>query len=59
LPFFSSSAPRSIPVGLLPAPTLIGCVYLVLALRYWFRIPAIGIAIGTGCFAAAWVLSLS
>ena len=38
---------------------LIGCVYLVLALRYWFRIPAIGIAIGTGCFVVAWVLSLS
>jgi hypothetical protein len=42
----------------MPALTLIGCVYLVLALRYWFRSPAIGIAIGTGCFAAAWVLSL-
>ncbi len=40
------------------ALTLIGCVYLTLALRYWFRAPAIGVAIGTGCFAAAWVLSL-
>jgi hypothetical protein len=29
-----------------------------LLLRHWFRIPAIGIAIGTDCFAAAWVLSL-
>ena len=46
-------------VGIMPALTLIGCVYLALAMRYWFRIPAIGIAIGTGCFAAAWVLSLS
>ena len=38
--------------------TLIGCIYIVLALLYWFRSPAIGVAIGTGCFAAAWVLSL-
>ncbi len=45
-------------VGILPALTLIGCVYLVLALFYWFRAPAIGVAIGTGCFAAACVLSL-
>jgi hypothetical protein len=47
-----------LPVGIMPALTMIGCAYLVLALRYWFRSPAIGIAIGTGCFAAAWVLSL-
>jgi len=49
---------RMLPVGIVAALTLIGCVYLALALRYWFRVPAIGIAIGTGCFAAAWVLSL-
>jgi hypothetical protein len=47
-----------LPVGIMPALTLIGCVYLVIALRYFYRSPAIGIAIGTGCFAAAWVLSL-
>jgi hypothetical protein len=39
--------------------TVIGCIYLVLALLYWFRAPAIGVAYGTSCFAAAWVLSLS
>jgi hypothetical protein len=49
---------NALPVGIVPALTLIGCVYLVLALLYWFRAPAIGVAIGTGCFAAAWVLSL-
>jgi hypothetical protein len=47
-----------LPIGIVAALTLIGCVYLALALRYWFRVPAIGIAIGTGCFAAARVLSL-
>jgi hypothetical protein len=50
---------NTLPVGIIiPALTLIGCVYLVLALLYWFRVPAIGVAIGTGCFAAAWILSL-
>jgi len=47
-----------LPVVIVAALTLICCVYLTLALRYWFRVPAIGIAIGTSCFAAAWVLSL-
>jgi hypothetical protein len=49
---------RMVPVGTVAALTLIGSVYLALALRYWFRDPAIGVAIGTGCFAAAWVLLL-
>jgi hypothetical protein len=56
---WAGSRINRLPVGIMPVLTLIGCVYLVLALRYWFRIPAIGIAIGTGCFAAAWVLSLN
>jgi len=46
---------RMLPVAAL---TLVGCIYLLLALLYWFRIPTIGVAIGTGCFAAAWALSL-
>src|SRR5215471_2781008 len=50
---------KMLPVGIImPALTLIGCAYEVLALLYWFRVPAIGVAIGTGCFAAAWLLSL-
>jgi hypothetical protein len=48
-----------LPVAIMPALTLMGCAYLLLALLYWFRIPAIGVALGTGCFASAWVLSLS
>src|SRR5712692_5961339 len=48
---------NTLPVGIIMAAlTLIGCVYLVLALLYWFRAPPIGVAVGTGCF--AWVLSL-
>ena len=58
LAFWAGSRANALPVGIVPALTLIGCVYLVLALLYWFRAPAIGVAIGTGCFAAAWVLSL-
>jgi len=50
---------KMLPVGIImPALTLIGCVYLALAVLYWFRSPAIGVAIGTGCFAVAWTLSL-
>jgi hypothetical protein len=49
---------KTLPFGIIPALTLIGCVYLVIALLYWFRTPAIGVALGTGCFAVAWVLSL-
>ena len=51
---------NTLPVGIImPALTVIGCVYLILALLYWFRVPAIGVAIGTGCFAVAWALSLN
>lgn len=34
-------------------PTVIGFSYLILAAKYWFRIPLIGISISTACFAAA------
>jgi hypothetical protein len=50
---------KTLPAGIMPALTLVGCVYLVLCLLYWFRSPAIGVAVGTGCFAVAWILSLS
>jgi len=36
-------------------PAVIGAIYLGLAIRYWFRVPAMGIAIGTLCFLAAWL----
>jgi hypothetical protein len=50
---------KVLPVDIvMPALTLIGCAYEVLAVLHWFRIPAIGFAVGTGCFAAAWLLSL-
>jgi hypothetical protein len=49
---------KTLPAGILPALTLIGCLYLVICLLYFFRDPTIGIAIVTGCFALAWILSL-
>jgi hypothetical protein len=48
----------AVPVALVAALTLTGCIYLALALLYWFRIRAIGVAMGTSCFVAAWVLSV-
>jgi hypothetical protein len=59
LAVWAGSDINTFPAGIMAALTLIGCIYLVLALLYWFRIPAIGVAIGTGCFGAAWILSLS
>jgi hypothetical protein len=59
LAIWAGSRAPGFPLGvILPALTAIGCIYLVLSLLYWFRIPAISVAIGTGCFAAAWLLSL-
>jgi hypothetical protein len=58
LAVWSGSRINTLPVGVIPTLTLIGSIYLVLCLLYWFRIPVIGVAIGTGCFGAAWVLSL-
>jgi hypothetical protein len=58
LGIWAGSRIKTLPVGVMPALTLIGCVYLLLCLLYWFRIPAIGVAIGTSCFAVAWILSL-
>jgi hypothetical protein len=59
LALWAGSRFNTLPVGIImPVLTLIGCVYLVLALLYWFRAPAIGVTIGTCCFAVAWVLSL-
>ncbi len=50
---------NTLPVSIImPVLILIGCVDLVIAVRYWFRGPAIGVAIATGCFAAAWFLWL-
>jgi hypothetical protein len=47
------------PVLVMPLLAITGCVYLALALLYWFRVPAVGVAIGTCCFDIAWLLSLS
>jgi hypothetical protein len=45
-----------VPRGLLLLPPAIGSIYVLLAVRYWFRIPAAGTALGTLCFAVAWAL---
>ena len=49
---------KVLPVTIIvPLLTLVGCAYEVLVLLYWFWIPAVGVAVGTVCFAAAWLLS--
>jgi hypothetical protein len=46
----------ALPKAVLLLPVAVGCVYLWLAIRYWFRIPVAGIALATLCLAAAWIL---
>lgn len=43
------------PRAFLFVPVAIGSLYALLAVRYWFRIPVIGIALATFCFVAAWL----
>jgi len=43
-----------LPKPLLVLPLMIALLYLWLALRYWFRIPAIGIALAASCLAIGW-----
>ncbi|MBM4134512.1 MAG: hypothetical protein FJ245_12195 [Nitrospira sp.] len=38
----------------LAAPVVIGLLYLLLAVRFWFWAPAVSSAIATACFVAAW-----
>ena len=45
------------PRALLLVLAIIGAIYVVLAARYWFRIPVLGTAIGTACLTASWILA--
>ena len=40
-------------------PVVVGVVYGVLAVRYWFKIPLTGILIATACFLGSFLLHLS
>ena len=44
----------ALPKSALLAPVAIGAIYSLLAVRYWFRAPAIGTAAGTLCFILGW-----
>jgi hypothetical protein len=46
----------ALPKAILLLPAAVGGIYLLLAIRYWFRIPVAGVAFGTLCLAAAWLL---
>ena len=45
--------PGAIPRAALLVPVVVSALYLVMATKYWFRIPAIGAGIATALFAAA------
>ena len=40
----------------LPLALLVSAIYLVLAVRYWFRTPVIGISLASVCFLVSWLL---
>ncbi len=46
----------AVPKPALLVPVALGGAYLWLAIRYWFRIPAAGVALATLCFVASWIL---
>ena len=46
----------ALPGTTLLIPVLVGVIYLLLAIRFWFRVPAVGIAIGTGFLFIGWML---
>ena len=48
---------RAVPKPLLLLPAAIGCVYLILSIRYWFRVPTIAIGLGTALLLTAWSLT--
>ena len=48
---------QAVPKALLLLPTVIGCIYLVLAIRYWFRVPTIAIALSTALLLTGWLLA--
>jgi len=48
----------SLPPWVLLVLAAVSAVYLLLALRYWFRIPVLGTAIATACLALAWLIYL-
>jgi hypothetical protein len=46
----------NLPKAALAAPVAIGVMYLILAVRFWFRVPAIGIALGTVLLLLGWLV---
>ncbi len=42
--------------AVMPFALAIAVAYFILAVRFWFRVPAAGCALGAACFAASYVL---
>ena len=41
--------------SVLAIPVVIGLIYFLLSVRFWFYAPAVGSAVATACFMAAWL----
>jgi hypothetical protein len=45
-------------IALLSGAPVVALIYLVLSIKYWFRVPVFGAALGLSCFVAAAAASL-
>jgi len=45
----------ALPKAALLIPVLVGIIYLLLALRFWFRVPAVGVGVATFCLFMGWL----
>jgi hypothetical protein len=45
-----------LPKPALLIPALVGLMYFALAIRFWFRVPAVGIGAATAFFLAGWLM---
>jgi hypothetical protein len=46
----------SLPKPVLLVPALVGLMYFALAIRFWFKVPAVGIGAATVFFFAGWLM---
>lgn len=50
------AGPLALPRATLLIPVLVGVIYFLLAIRFWFSVPAAGVAAATGLLFLGWAL---
>ncbi len=52
----AAGAVANVPKAAPPLLAFIAALYFALAIRFWFRVPAIALGIATACLIAGWLL---